>query len=246
MSNTDSDEVTSCVKIQVDNTANAPTSTPTRSENDNKSLAKRETLTFAFIQDSDEPGHTYYAVVPFPETYQAALVAAVAILGSRMTDPRPDNIVLKCSVKNREGVWAWANIEPMHWKLVLGRHGDEVGVFEKRRKEGFVEGKVYVTIGIFDGFRTRWKDVDKKHDWHIMDRPKDFNEAVRMVKSWATKTRSTEHAQRLTSPDTKCTFYNLTDQLHSWVAFPPAAYTDDEIWRLVVPPIGHTLGVLLS
>ena len=81
-----------------------------------------------------------------------------------MTDARPENVVLRCSTKNRKGEWIWADILPRNWTLVLQHNGAEVGVFEKQRRdilnsEGcFIHGKVYFTRG------TR-KDTESKTTW---------------------------------------------------------------------------------
>lgn len=80
-----------------------------------------------------------------------------------MTDARPENVILRCSTKNREGKWIWADILPHDWTVVL-RNGAEVGVFEKQRQRTldsvdlFVHGKVYLTRG------TR-KDTESKTNW---------------------------------------------------------------------------------
>jgi hypothetical protein len=210
-------------------------------------------VTLAFVE-GDTP---QYAVVPFPETYQAAVVAAIAVLGSYMSDPRPENIVLKCSAKSREGVWIWANIEPKNWKLVLGHYGDDVGVFEKRRDMGFLHGEVDLAIKTFTEHRTQWKHVTGSYD---IDRPKNFQDAVDIVKSLTCEhfwqPECFKELQKFDSPDAKCTFYRFFGEkdvrfvgekdVRSWVAFPPAAYTDDHIWRSIVPPPGQTLGLQIS
>jgi hypothetical protein len=81
---------------------------------------------------------------------KAAVHAAIRVLGQYMTDPRPENVILACSAKNRKGDWIWAKMEPEHWNLVLGDNEDEVGVFESRT--GFLHGNVYLTIAETEGF----------------------------------------------------------------------------------------------
>jgi hypothetical protein len=205
----------------------------------NKPAAERQTLMLAFI----EGDAAQYAVVPFPETYQAAVAAAIAVLGSYMNDPTPENIVLKCSAKSRKGVWIWADIEPMNWKLVLGHYADEVGVFEKIP---FTCGKVYVTFGRFDGTTTQWHAIQRDGLYNIVDRPRNYREAVNIMKSWG-RCRVGCGSLSSTALNPKYTFYLFgNDSLHSWFPFPPTAYTDDVVWRAVVPDIGKSLGVQIS
>jgi hypothetical protein len=44
-----------------------------------------------------------------------------------MTDPRPENLILRCLIKDRNGIWAWADVNPLNWKLVVGHYNNEVG-----------------------------------------------------------------------------------------------------------------------
>jgi hypothetical protein len=192
-----------------DDKINNPPSPTTRSsaEKETDVAVRRKTLKFA-LPATEEGGHTRYAIVPFPQTYEvgnvwchwgsllilldkAAVHAAIRVLGQYMTDPRPENVILACSAKNRKGDWIWADMEPEHWKLVLGDNEDEVGVFENRRKDiardlGFLHGKVHLTIADTQGTKTVWRDLNSitesirksnranASDFYTIDRPKNY------------------------------------------------------------------------
>jgi hypothetical protein len=138
------------------------------------------------VHITDKSKCANYGIIPFPETYQACVDAAIGILGPYMTDPRADNVILKCSTKNRKGEWVWADIASAHWQAVLGRYGDEVGVFEKISKSilgdvGFLLGKVYLTFGKFDGAETDWSPITQGD---MVDRPKSFKVRVLNISSY--------------------------------------------------------------
>jgi hypothetical protein len=169
------DEPTSHVVI--DTTAKSPPASALSSPPAQVATAPQcETLTLALVTDDGERAH--YGIVPFPETYEACVGAAIGVLGPYMTDPREDNVILRCSTKNRKGVWVWGDIARAHWKLVLGHYGDEVGVFEIRSKDilggdGFVFGKLYFTFGKFNGTKTYWRS-----GLTTIDRPWNFKVRV--------------------------------------------------------------------
>ena len=104
-----------------------------------------------------------------------------------MTDARPENVVLRCSTKNRKGEWIWADILPRNWTLVLRHNGAEVGVFEKQRRNMlnsetfFVHGKVYLTLGTRgdNDSETKWTEISQikssgRQPRPLVDRPKTY------------------------------------------------------------------------
>jgi len=82
-----------------------------------------------------------------------------------MIDPTPENTTLRCSTKNREGQWVWADMLPQDWEKMINQFGsNEVGVFEDKRliKKStieFVNGQVMLTCGRVDHHRG-WKSAD--------------------------------------------------------------------------------------
>jgi hypothetical protein len=97
-----------------------------------------------------------------------------------MTDARLENVILRCSTKNRKGEWVWADIPPRNWTLVLRHNGAEVGVFEKRRRvteKLFEHGKVYFTYGTRTQTQseTDWTSiVQTKPPRPLIDKPKTY------------------------------------------------------------------------
>ncbi|KAJ6622818.1 hypothetical protein B0H10DRAFT_1944412 [Mycena sp. CBHHK59/15] len=106
-----------------------------------ESTSNRLTLAYP---PTEKDGETRYAAVPFPASYQAAVIVALKILGKYMTDPREEKVILRSSTKNRKKEWVWADIDPDNWLFMVQLHGAEVGVFEK---PPFLGGKLYITLG---------------------------------------------------------------------------------------------------
>jgi hypothetical protein len=98
-----------------------------------------------------------------------------------MIDPTPENTTLKCSAKNREGQWVWADILPQDWEKMINRFGsNEVGVFENKRLfKKFVNGQVTLTCGMVDGSQLRWTELFRETSRNLepltlMTRPKNY------------------------------------------------------------------------
>ncbi|KAJ7628725.1 hypothetical protein FB45DRAFT_43532 [Roridomyces roridus] len=91
-----------------------------------------QTLTLTYRSTSEESGETHYAVIPFPNSHEEALHAGLKLLSKYMPAQAnaAEHVVLRCSAKNREGAWIWADFEPASWAVVV-RPGDEVRLFEK-------------------------------------------------------------------------------------------------------------------
>ena len=128
----------------------------------------------------------YYAIVPFPETYevrildylsswttvdvtqQDAIEAATTSLGRYMTDREGKDIILRRHTVNVMGEWIWADIRPEHWSIVVERHPTaEVGIFLVAKEaparvpiqfDTFLRGGLHFTYWIDDGrsTTTRW------------------------------------------------------------------------------------------
>ncbi|KAF8951870.1 hypothetical protein BDZ97DRAFT_1882725 [Flammula alnicola] len=203
-----------------------------------------------------------YALVRAPASYQEAVASALKALGRYMSEPRAENIELLCPLHNKDKKWIWAGIDPADWDLVMEEvNGKELGVREKdhlaaESKVPFANGRVMLTCGHTQNAGTTWSSVDAKS---IIDRPKSYTEAVESLK----------HILQLKVPFSgfdgvinkfKSTGKNLNDskiKFHSfsgggvsitstiWTDFPDEAYTDDEIWRIVVPKAHEILGFTL-
>jgi hypothetical protein len=103
-------------------------------------------------------------------------------LAQHLTDPRPENLILRCSIKDRKGEWMWADIDPLNWKLIVGLHNNELGVFEKRKQTVghplFLHGSVMVTVKYTDEGRTKWaylRNISSRQSGRLtIDRPTSF------------------------------------------------------------------------
>ena len=102
-----------------------------------------------------------------------------------MIDPTPENTTLKCSTKNREGQWVWADILPQDWEKMINRFGsNEVGIFEDKRlfKKStieFVNGEVVLSCGKVDGSQLKWtkpfhENSRKIEPIALMSRPRNY------------------------------------------------------------------------
>lgn len=105
------------------------------------------------------------------------MTAAIKTLGRYMTDPRPDNVILRCSTKSRKDEWVWADIPPESWKIILELTRTEVGIFERRQKvfspeRAFVHGEVLVTYGKRRDGVTTWSTITPNSSG--VDRPQTY------------------------------------------------------------------------
>ncbi|KAF9460275.1 hypothetical protein BDZ94DRAFT_1170083 [Collybia nuda] len=167
-----------------------------------------------------------------------------------MSDPRPDNIILRCSTKNRKGEWVWADIFPEGWKMSLEVNRTEVGVFERRNElqspeNRFIHGAVAFTVGskTAEGTQITWTEPHRRS----CARPKSFSHAVDILN------KTTQSATAIYwLPDdhhlkdkNRIRFYTFPeDNLCTWKAIPLEAHRDDVIWRTLVPEPGKILGVM--
>jgi len=78
-------------------------------------------------------------------------------------------------------------MEPVDWNLVLSYNEIEVGVFERKVKQVFLHGKVYLAIAETSHAETAWQNLDqilKDHgEIYLMDRPKSYTVRVIMLAS---------------------------------------------------------------
>ncbi|KDR76606.1 hypothetical protein GALMADRAFT_225612 [Galerina marginata CBS 339.88] len=85
------------------------------------------TLCHSFKID-ELPAFYKHAVVPFPQTYKdAKLAARQAFSGYFSTQTSP--IVLKCAIRRKDGSVVWASINPNEWSAVVRPDDGEIGVF---------------------------------------------------------------------------------------------------------------------
>jgi hypothetical protein len=111
---------------------------------------------------------------------QAAVAAAIEVLGTYLPDPTAGNIILRCSTKDRKGDWVWADILPNSWTTVISVNGPEVGVFERFPKVSEHEsdrGCVALVIGKSENghFGIEWSYVNFNKSEALIERPKNFS-----------------------------------------------------------------------
>ncbi|KAF8348907.1 hypothetical protein F5887DRAFT_541163 [Amanita rubescens] len=187
-------------------------------------------------------GMDRYAVVPFPPTYGAAKTSAVEAFKQYMVNPTPDDILLRCSARNREGGCIWADMVPLDWDTVMQEFNGEVGVFWKK---AFVRGKVYISYGhVTNGYETIWTCVSMGQP--TIDRPESYEKAIEYITNFKASHHLSDQVQGVNLREKNVTFYTFTStfQNHpgSWEMFPPATQTDDYLWRQFVPEPAHVLG----
>jgi len=207
-----------------------------------QSLPKTLVLSYPTATADDQ---YHRVVVACPKTYQDAVKAAIDELGCYMANPSAENIVLRCLVESyaenmTSKVWVWSDIAPAHWSLVIADRPAEVGVFE--RLPEFLHGKIWISLGTVISGSTTWTEVSGRSTSKIIDRPKNFAEAVNTVKCCDV----TRYAASKEPADV-ITFYDIkTQNLSEWEAFPKAAYTDERVWQQCVPGPGRILGVKIG
>jgi hypothetical protein len=96
-----------------------------------------------------------------------------------MTDARPENVILRCSIKSRKDVWVWADISPSDWTVTLRHNDKEVGVFERQNNSNlFIHGHVYLTRGTQNGCKTEWSSIVRESKGigprPLIDRPQTY------------------------------------------------------------------------
>jgi hypothetical protein len=122
-----------------------------------------------------------WLVLTINNSRQAAVAAAIEVLGEYMSDPTADNIILRCSTKDRKGDWVWADIPPKSWTTVISVNGPQVGVFERLLKVSdyeFVCGFVLFVTGQRSNYGLKnieWTTVNFKNSSPSIDRPKNFS-----------------------------------------------------------------------
>ncbi|KAJ7768700.1 hypothetical protein DFH07DRAFT_807679 [Mycena maculata] len=216
--------------------------------------ASSQTLTLTYRSSKEDRSEDHYAVILFPKSYEEAVTGALELLAKYITNPQVDNVILRCSARNRNGEWIWADFKPEDWPLVV-RPGDEVGVFEKPPKplasnpQIFWHGSIRVVCGKKEMVKTEWE----LRDFMTIDRPTTYAGAVELIQGWVNNRIAQlpnhymdEARRRLIKPGKILTFYLFTDDLKQWIPFPPIATTDDLVWKELVPPAGGILGVIAT
>lgn len=248
-------------------TPSSSQASPLLAEHQATSSASPTTLTF--VTTSSKNGADVFVVTAFPKSYEEATVLASRLLGSYLTDPRPENLSLKYSIRTKEGKWVRADIDPLNWELVVGSNKNEVRVFEKRAKIVVCDichlnDQVHLAM-IRSTYGCRSLEIKEsrlltsfsspKRGGHLtIDRPMSFSEAVESVKTFFRDNVNRQHTlnyilnEVLAADNSKFSFYYSNNvyrlgHQHGWRAFRPLAYTDPEVWRELVPRPGGLLGV---
>ncbi|KAF7366353.1 hypothetical protein MSAN_00891800 [Mycena sanguinolenta] len=217
------------------------------------------TLTLTYSRPG-EGGATHHAIIPFPERYEQAVADALKLLGKYMTnaDPQAKDVVLKYSImQKRDGKWIWAEFEPANWLLVV-QPGAEIGMFEREVprslavKEIFWRGPVYLAFGETNNSLTTWQGLDPTNraepSLYLIDRPVNYAEAVAATRNCVAGYNTRSAIKRVQEPGRTLTFYLFEDQrtVHNWIAIPPQATTDDNLWQALVPPPHALMGVIAN
>ncbi|KIK51981.1 hypothetical protein GYMLUDRAFT_50176 [Collybiopsis luxurians FD-317 M1] len=226
----------------------------------------KEILTFV-MPATEKNEKDRHALVPLPKTYNEAVAAAIRVLGEYMGDSSPENVILRYHVQDDERKWVWANIEPENWELLVSS-GNNVGVFEKlkipRGMKNFIQGRVYLAFGVREPRQLVWSEVTTRGmepaTRTLVRRPSSFKDAIELLRVATTghgvaiEWRATKnYVQDWTDEDwakaaQKLKFYYFTNpdlSTAAYLQFPELAYTNDDIWRYVVPMPGEVLGVVL-
>ncbi|KAJ7443951.1 hypothetical protein B0H11DRAFT_2250379 [Mycena galericulata] len=236
-------------------------STSQNAQSPNTDFTPNSTLTVTYCSSSKDNNETHYAVIPFPKAYEEAITVALKLLGRYMGNLRADNVILRCSAKNREGEWIWADFDPATWSLVV-KPGDEVRLvqnFKWGQKSAvptgpFWRGTIYPVCGETKVSEIKWSYFNYKipEASGAIDRPANYHEAVELVKKCISdriaRNFSTDPAQRRVVEQGKTlTFYLFADiHLKQWIPFPSTAMTDDAVWKELVPNAGGILGVIAT
>ncbi|KIK51980.1 hypothetical protein GYMLUDRAFT_64504 [Collybiopsis luxurians FD-317 M1] len=142
-----------------------------------------------------------------------------------------------------------------------------------RGMENFIQGKVYLSFGARKPCRMEWSAVtgimlSREPDARtLVRRPSSFKDAIELLRAATSNQREANypferpsqwyaahsHVQDWTDEDwakaaQKVKFYHFTDPGLStvlYLQFPTLAYTNDDLWRYIVPMPGHVLGVAL-
>ncbi|KAJ7216443.1 hypothetical protein GGX14DRAFT_441548, partial [Mycena pura] len=215
-----------------------------------------ETLTIKYRsvgEPEDGGGESHFAVVPFPKRYEDAVSDALKLLGRYMAHPTADQVFLKCLATNAvpegDGILVWAEFDPANWALAV-QPGGHVQVFEKRHQmpspsqDLFWDGPIYLVFGKTEYSLTAWT---KSEQYLMINRPKNYAEAVGRARDAAYKRSNLPQVKPVANPATTLKFYIFDDEhLTRWFAIPPAAATDDALWKEAVPgPLG-ILGVIAT
>ncbi|KAF8960004.1 hypothetical protein BDZ97DRAFT_1922428 [Flammula alnicola] len=241
-----------------------PSGTPTPTTN------KPRLLTLVLLtsgEGANAKDKERYAIVRHPASYQETVASALKALGRYVSDPRAENIELLYPIYDKDGGRLWAETDPEDWDLIMEAvSGKEVGVREKdhlaaKSKAPFANGSVMLTCGHTENSNTTWSGVYAKDLTPKIDRPKSYREAIESVKNILNTQGFSVAGEMNLRSKFRSTSKNLNDskvKFHSfvsskggvpttdfWTDFPDEAYTDDEIWRIVVPKAHEILGFTL-
>ncbi|KAJ7726922.1 hypothetical protein B0H16DRAFT_261658 [Mycena metata] len=213
--------------MSVDTHKDATTSLPLDSEA--LPTTQRSTLTVSYrsLNNGDEPR---YAMVPYPQTYEQAVSNAFRILGKYITSSATQ-VVLKYSARNQDGERIWIEFTPADWLLIVPP-GSEVGLFEKQSllhsKATFWCGPVYL----------------------VFDRPGSYVEAVEATHKCCREASALGYgSETVLEPGKTLNFFTFKHEktgttTTEWAQFPSSTTTNDDTWKIFVPPPRGVLGVI--
>lgn len=195
-----------------------------------------------------------YAIIPYHDTYDMVLQETIKAFVSLRPHINTTNSVLRYRLKNAEGCFVWADVQPEHW-LQLVRPGAEVGLCPAETP--FLVGSVFLTFGKeFGPNETRWTHSDKdrvsREIW--IDRPRSFQEANVSVRNVIDSLNDTSGFESLLKGKGGNSFkYFYFEKARrgelrncEWCEFPEEAYAHDSLWRKIVSRPGSFLGFKLQ
>ncbi|KAF8161672.1 hypothetical protein B0H34DRAFT_796419 [Crassisporium funariophilum] len=196
------------------------------------------------------------AMVPLPTSYEEAVSLAIELLGTYLDDPKPESVVLKIGTPSKRETFVWADVAPRHWAQVVNPD-DEIGVFPIHMDEpSFLHGAVMMRVALkmaSGPVNEMWLVAAEHkdgggHGYFNMSRPRNFQEAVSLVKQL-------NFPKGLRPPAVEGTpdrfrfgvdAHGLDGTLPGWREIPPRAYSDEAVWRKHVPLPGKSFRVILG
>ncbi|KAG6847409.1 hypothetical protein H0H93_008287 [Arthromyces matolae] len=215
-------------------------------------------------QDWSEDRH---ALVLFSKTYEDAISAAIKAFGVYI--PRNQyyqSIQLHRALRNRNGEWIWARIQPGQWAAMVPIDSTEIGVAlaapPRILPTTFLHGRVHFVYTLDEGHGIKWPNFPTRFteppefrhiiqheggverlelDDAVLDRPESYNDAVNSVRAiFASRGRALGDNDSLTF----CAFPYQNSL--TWIPLPDEVRTDVALWQALLPPTGHLLGLIIK
>ncbi|KAE9388951.1 hypothetical protein BT96DRAFT_980861 [Gymnopus androsaceus JB14] len=268
--NLDTDSTTSTTSASQNSNSGSTAPFDSQSQYTGSVAAPRKEI-LTFVLPDEEGDDDRHALVPLPKTYDEAVACAIRVLGTYMGDATPSNIRLRSRIQDVQRKWIWADIDPENWQLLVSS-GDNVGVFEKIRVprgiHHFMHGEVFLSFGKKETQnRLVWSNVTQPANppgrgltYTLVGRPSKLIDAIQIIRAlpmtsnvpyeW---TEARKQVKDWTEEDwaeatSKIKFYKFVNPNLSTAVYqelPPIAYTNDDVWRVLVPMPGEVLGVVL-